>query len=85
MDTILGNAFPDDPIVGEEDSADLRKEEGKTLRDRVVQLANESLAAELSHGDDSSWGIGPGKIRTSDQLLDAIDRGSYSGSRNGSA
>lgn len=85
VNTILGNAFPDDPIVGEEDSADIRGEAATTMRNRVVELANESLLAQLMEGDNAAWGIGPGRPRTTDELLNAIDRGNYNGGRTGRA
>lgn len=83
ISTILHNAFPDDPIVGEEDASDLRVESGKTMRDRIVELANDALVAPLAPGDDDSWGIGPGKERTTDQILEAIDRGNHPGGATG--
>ncbi|KAI1782388.1 3(2),5-bisphosphate nucleotidase HAL2 [Ganoderma leucocontextum] len=63
VNTILHRTFTDDPIVGEEDASDLR-----ILRDRIIELANETLTAELHPGE-----------KTADQLLDAIDRESYTG------
>ena len=83
INTILNRTFPDDPIVGEEDAADLREESGKALRDRIVELANETLTAELQPGEKEEWGLGPNHARTADQLLDAIDRGNYEGGRTG--
>ncbi|EJF59407.1 3(2),5-bisphosphate nucleotidase HAL2 [Dichomitus squalens] len=83
INTILGRTFPDDPIVGEEDAADLRVDSGKALRDRIVQLANETLTAELRPGEKEEWGLGPNHARTADQLLDAIDRGNYDGGPTG--
>jgi len=47
INTILSQAFPDDPIVGEEDAADLRAPNDETslaLRARVVELADGVLA-----------------------------------------
>jgi len=47
INTILSQAFPDDPIVGEEDASDLRatsSEAGLALRARVVELADDILA-----------------------------------------
>lgn len=82
---MLKNAFPADPIVGEEDAADLRAEEGKVLRDRIVELANEALVAPLVEGDKPEWGIGPGQAQSAAELLDAIDRGNYDGGRTGRA
>ena len=80
---MLNRAFPDDPIVGEEDAADLRVESGKILRERIIELANETLTAELQPGEKEEWGVGPNHGRTVDQLLDAIDRGNYNGGRTG--
>jgi 3'(2'), 5'-bisphosphate nucleotidase len=82
---MLKNSFPADPIVGEEDAAELRVEEGKVLRERIIDLANEALIAPLSEGDKAEWGIGPGQAKTSAELLDAIDRGNYDGGRTGRA
>jgi 3'(2'), 5'-bisphosphate nucleotidase len=53
INTVLSNAFPDDPIIGEEDASDLRpsssststtNESGDALRARVVELADDILA-----------------------------------------
>ncbi|KAJ3852992.1 hypothetical protein EV368DRAFT_73725 [Lentinula lateritia] len=83
ISSMLHRAFPDDPIVGEEDAADLRAESGASLRDRIVELANEALTAELGIGDIAEWGIGPGAEQSVDNLLDAIDRGNHEGGRSG--
>ncbi|PCH34604.1 3(2),5-bisphosphate nucleotidase HAL2 [Wolfiporia cocos MD-104 SS10] len=82
VNTMLGRAFPDDPIVGEEDSADLRDPSGAALRDRVVALANEALTAPLEAHEKAEWGIG-GRALTADELLAAIDRGNHAGGRTG--
>ncbi|KDQ58038.1 hypothetical protein JAAARDRAFT_34853 [Jaapia argillacea MUCL 33604] len=83
INTILGRAFPDDPIVGEEDAADLRVESGTALKNRIVELANETLVADLGIGEMAEWGLGPGQERIPEELLDAIDRGTYGGGRTG--
>jgi 3'(2'), 5'-bisphosphate nucleotidase len=48
INTVLSHAFPDDPIIGEEDASDLRpsstKEGADALRARVVELADDILA-----------------------------------------
>ena len=46
VNTILSQAFPEDPIVGEEDASDLRAptEASQALRARVVELADDILA-----------------------------------------
>ncbi|KIK58985.1 hypothetical protein GYMLUDRAFT_227694 [Collybiopsis luxurians FD-317 M1] len=81
--SILQRAFPQDPIVGEEDAAELRSESGATIRDRIVSLTNEALVGDLGLGDIAEWGIGPGSEQTPGQILDAIDRGNYEGGRTG--
>ncbi|KAF9466742.1 hypothetical protein BDZ94DRAFT_1157389 [Collybia nuda] len=83
ISTILQHAFPADPIVGEEDAADLRVDSGANLRDRIITLANEALTGELELGENSEWGIGPGQEKTAAELLDAIDRGNHSGGSTG--
>ncbi|KAJ7774625.1 nucleotidase HAL2 [Mycena maculata] len=83
ISVMLTHAFPADPIVGEEDAAELRAEEGKTLRERIIELANQALVSPLVEGDKVEWGIGPGQTKTSAELLDAIDRGNYNGGRIG--
>ena len=91
ISTILHRAFPDDPIVGEEDTATLRGAAATSpgtqlLRERITLLANEALQEELGVDDQESWGIGPrAPKRTTDELLDAIDRGSHLGGPNGRA
>jgi len=53
------------------------------MRDRIVELANEALTAELGLGDSATWGIGPGQEKSAEELLDAIDRGNHPGGRDG--
>ncbi|RKP08442.1 hypothetical protein THASP1DRAFT_34674 [Thamnocephalis sphaerospora] len=74
INTVLADAFPQVRIVGEEDTAGLRRSEDQAaahLRERITTLANSVLD----------------RPRTSDEvnlnLLDAIDRGSYQGGREG--
>ena len=53
------------------------------MRDRIIELANEALTAELGLGDSATWGIGPGQVKSAEELLDAIDRGNHPGGRDG--
>ena len=55
------------------------------MRDRIVKLANEALTGELMLGDNTNWGIGPGKERIQGDILDAIDRGNFEGGAEGRA
>jgi 3'(2'), 5'-bisphosphate nucleotidase len=83
INTMIRHAFPDDAIIAEEDAASIRGESSKILRDRIVEMANKALTEELESGDDPAWGIGPGKNRTTDELLDAIDSGNHPGGPTG--
>ena len=100
INTILSQAFPEDPIVGEEDASDLRAptEASQALRARVVELADDILsqppsAASSASDPDSDIGGGGferaewglGKRWGADALLKAIDRGNYAGGRTGRA
>ena len=40
VNTCLEKHFPNDPIVGEEDSRDLQGDVGKVLREKVYSLTN---------------------------------------------
>ena len=85
INTILSRAFPDDPIVGEEDATDLRGESpsATALRHRIVELSTNTLTAKLEEGEKEEWGLGPNVRHTTEGLLDIIDRGSYAGGRSG--
>ncbi|KAI7816841.1 hypothetical protein BC939DRAFT_29693 [Gamsiella multidivaricata] len=67
VNTFLHKSFPEDPIVGEEDSKDLRGEEGRPMREKVLELANSGLDTLL----------------TEQSLLETIDRGTYAGGASG--
>lgn len=53
INTILHKSFPEDPIVGEEDSKDLRGEEGRQMREKVLELANSGLDQALTLTEES--------------------------------
>jgi 3'(2'), 5'-bisphosphate nucleotidase len=99
INIVLSQAFPEDPIVGEEDATDLRKpkhlnddddddeaaRQAAALSARVVQLADDVLAQPLlaDVGERAEWGLG--RRWGADALLKAIDRGSHAGGRSGRA
>ncbi|QRV99413.1 Myo-inositol-1(Or 4)-monophosphatase [Ceratobasidium sp. AG-Ba] len=61
INTILGSAFPDDPIIGEEDTSDLRldTEPSRLLRERIVQLANDALRTYTGGAKGRMWTLDP--------------------------
>ncbi|WWC89236.1 3'(2'),5'-bisphosphate nucleotidase [Kwoniella dendrophila CBS 6074] len=65
--------FPKDPIIGEEDTSELRVNDG--LREKVVKL--------VSEGFDREEGWGKGKTFSEEEVLKAIDAGSAEGGNKG--
>ncbi|KAK9457053.1 hypothetical protein V1511DRAFT_496071 [Dipodascopsis uninucleata] len=68
----LQTVFPEDPVVGEEDSTILR--EKVSLRDRVWQLVCEASTFDNFESDI-------GKVESSNKMLEYIDRGKFEGGR----
>ena len=85
INTVLSHAFPDDSVVGEEDTADLRAAtpESDALRTRVIELADDILAQppRVQASERAEWGLG--RRWGADALLGAIDRGCHVGGRTG--
>lgn len=76
----LQNAFPEDKIVGEEDTTELRKNDG--LRNKVVGLVNEGFEkGKLGKESEGIWG--EGESFAEDSVLTALDLGSHTGGPTG--
>lgn len=73
VNACLRQACPDIPIVGEEDSADLRAND--TLKQKVWGLVQETLSKEED--------VSVGNIADAEQMLDLIDLGTYGGGPKG--
>ncbi|RIB03405.1 3',5'-bisphosphate nucleotidase [Gigaspora rosea] len=67
VNRILYESFPNDPIVGEEESGSLRGDSGKELRNKVLSLVNSVLDTPLNDNE----------------LLETIDRGNFPGGSSG--
>ncbi|KAG8936135.1 hypothetical protein FRC02_004453 [Tulasnella sp. 418] len=85
INSMLKEAFPDDPIVGEEDADDLRHLNDKTqaLRDKIVEFVNDALSQDGYAEGESKFNFDPKRKRGVDELLEAIDRGRYAGGPKG--
>ncbi|KAF9449359.1 3(2),5-bisphosphate nucleotidase HAL2 [Macrolepiota fuliginosa MF-IS2] len=81
ISAILGNVFPEDPIVGEEDAVELRK--NKDLSHRITALVNEGLTDERLFYEKEEWGIGQGYDIAPREVNDAIDKGKFEGGNEG--
>jgi 3'(2'), 5'-bisphosphate nucleotidase len=73
VNAVLRSAFPQDPIVGEESSEELRG--NSVLREKVWRLVSSTLE-ETSPDDLASVG---GKIETPDDMMNLIDKGDSQG------
>ncbi|KAG2052289.1 3(2),5-bisphosphate nucleotidase HAL2 [Suillus hirtellus] len=82
INTVLRNAFPEDPIVGEEGADALRQGSNTKLRERVVSLATDALREDLIDGEKAQWGLGSQHEHSSEALLKAIDEGNDMGGPN---
>ncbi|WVR07112.1 3'(2'),5'-bisphosphate nucleotidase [Kwoniella sp. DSM 27419] len=69
----LQEHFPSDPIIGEEDTSELRVND--SLRERVVKLVSEGFQREQGWGKDQTF--------SEDEVLKAIDAGSAEGGPTG--
>ncbi len=65
----LAEAFPDDPVIAEEDAAELRRPEGTPILEQVVKHVG-----AVCHGSGAS----PGETIGADQVCRWIDRGGTS-------
>lgn len=72
VNALLKSTFPKDPIVGEEDADELRK--NPELRKKVWNLVYSTLQEMTSEEKDKG-----GAIDTDDEMLSCIDRGKSSG------
>ncbi|WWD17210.1 3'(2'),5'-bisphosphate nucleotidase [Kwoniella shandongensis] len=65
--------FPQDPIIGEEDTSELRV--NAPLREKVIGLVNGGFEKEEGWGKDKHY--------TEEEILDAIDKGNAEGGSKG--
>jgi 3'(2'), 5'-bisphosphate nucleotidase len=77
VNAVLRSVFPADPIVGEEDSNELRA--NQELRQKVWDLVSSTLQATPA----KEIAQGGGEIRSDEEMLDLIDSGNYAGGSNG--
>lgn len=84
ISTILAKYFPDIPLIGEEDANDLRTDDQQGVKDKIIELANGALANSTGTNDDQKiWDALGRDARSSDQWLEAIDRGNAQYSSKG--
>ena len=84
VSTLIGKAFPDYPLIGEEDAMDLKTEEQASVREKIVELANKALSEDSGTPEDQAvWNIVGKESLSTETWLDAIDRGNAKYSNKG--
>ncbi|CCG81689.1 3'(2'),5'-bisphosphate nucleotidase/inositol-1,4-bisphosphate 1-phosphatase [Taphrina deformans PYCC 5710] len=78
VNAVLHQAFPQIPIVGEEDADALRQD--AAVSSKVWSLVSDVLSREAGTDDD---GQGVGRIASQEDMLSAIDLGTFGGSPSG--
>lgn len=73
--------FPNYKLVGEEDSKDLHSADQTSLREKIVELANWSLAQKT--GNDEAWDKVGSAALDEKTWLDAIDKGDATTTQEG--
>ena len=77
VNAILHSAFPKDPVVGEEDADELRK--NPELRAKVWKLVSSTLQETPAKALDEEGGA----IHSDDEMITCIDRGNSTGGNLG--
>lgn len=84
VSSLIFNHFPEDQIVGEEDSTELNTPENAETKAQIVRLANEAMKETISDGE-AEWAGVKKDSRGEKEWLAIIDRGNSTGGKSGSA
>lgn len=85
VSSVLFSHFPDDLIVGEEDSSELNTPENRATKAAIVRLANEAMSEELPATEEGEWAGVKSVARGEKEWLAIIDRGNSEGGASGRA
>ncbi|KWU44379.1 3(2),5-bisphosphate nucleotidase HAL2 [Rhodotorula sp. JG-1b] len=84
VSSLLFTHFPQDQIVGEEDSSDLQKPEQATVKAQIVRLAGEAMSESLPLSEEeAAWKEVKQVQRGEKEWLELIDRGNSNGGPEG--
>lgn len=84
VSSLLFTHFPQDQIVGEEDSSDLQKPEQATVKAQIVRLAGEAMSESLPLSEEEAAWTEVKKVeRGEKEWLELIDRGNSNGGPEG--
>lgn len=80
ISTLLFHHFPEDQIVGEEDSGELQTVENLVTKNQIVRLSNQAMEEVLDGEEEEKEWIGvKGVPRGEREWLEIIDRGNSEG------
>lgn len=84
VSALVREHLPKDEIVGEEESTELRKEANKSMKDKIIALANEAMSERLGNDQDEQWWAPVKQQDHSEQdWLALIDQGNSAGGATG--
>lgn len=85
VSTLIFSAFPEDKIVGEEDSSELDTEANKLTKSQIVRLSNEAMEEILSgEEEEACWNdVKKEGKRDEKEWMRIIDRGNSLGGPSG--
>ncbi|KAM0785991.1 hypothetical protein ACM66B_006809 [Microbotryomycetes sp. NB124-2] len=76
--------FPQDQIVGEEDSSELQSPENAQTKTQIMRLANEAMEEALDgRAEEQEWQAVKQVKRSEKEWLEVIDRGNSTGGKTG--
>lgn len=82
VSSLIFTQFPDDELVGEEDSSELQDRSHKDTKENIVRLSNEAMNETIPDGEHIWAGV-KSVPRGEKEWLEIIDRGNSTGGPKG--
>lgn len=83
VSSLIFSHFPEDQIVGEEDSSELNTPENAVTKTNIMRMANEAMSEVLQGEEEAAWEGVKSVKRGETEWLEIIDRGNSVGGASG--
>ncbi|ORY54361.1 hypothetical protein BCR35DRAFT_310342 [Leucosporidium creatinivorum] len=83
VSSLIFSHFPEDQIVGEEDSSELNTPENAQTKTSIMRMANEAMTEVLTGDEEAAWADVKSVKRGEQDWLNIIDRGNSVGGPSG--
>jgi len=83
VSSLIFTQFPDDSLVGEEDSSELQDASHRDTKENIVRLSNEAMTETIPDGEHV-WAAVKAVTRGEKEWLEVIDKGNSKGGPTGS-